>query len=175
MNNQEIIMIDELLKGKEYLKSIRMYRRSFNEVKSILEMPEWEEEKFQPLLTSNIWRTSYENIKLKLYLPYWNEKKYEHLLNPSIFSISNSNIHNGINLLKKYSIDQYITNKCLRLKTSTLENLINYLIENNVDLVVESSSGDYKLNPILNCDKGMLKKKYNIDINNLEKKGGKSK
>ena len=102
-------------------------------------------------------------------LSYWNEEKYEHLLVPSIFSISISNIENGIKLLKKYGIDEYVTNKCLRAKTSTLEKLIQYLIDNGEELVVEDAKkGGYKLNPILSAEKGQLKKKYNIDLDKIE-------
>jgi len=133
-------------------------------------MKEWEDENFQGLLTSNIWKCNSESINKKLHLPYWKERKYSHLLVPSIFSISIQNIENGIELLKEYNIDQYITNKCLRLKTSFLRNLIEYLIDNNIDLVTQNSKTlEYGLNPILSCEKGQLKKKYNIDPEIIEK------
>lgn len=46
--------IDELIGNRDNLKSDLLYKRSLEEIKKILEMPEWKEDKFQGLLTSNI-------------------------------------------------------------------------------------------------------------------------
>ena len=113
-----------------------------------------------------------ESIIARLNLPYWKEKKYQQLLVPSIFSISISNIENGIKLLKEYGIDQYVTNKCLRLKTSLLKKLIEYIIQNNLSLVTFNSKTHlYGLNPILSCERGKLKNRFNIDPDQLEGDG----
>lgn len=91
---------------------------------------------------------------------------------PSIFSISIKSIENGISLLKQYNIDQYVTNKCLRMKTKFLSNLLEYLVASNIDLITfNRRTQQYGLNPILSCEKGQLKKKYNIDIDRIEKGG----
>ena len=105
-----------------HLLTPTIWNSNFKNIKQILSMPEWEDEKYQHLLTTNIWNNSYED-------------KYLQLLKPSIFSISTKNIINGIELLKEYGIDKYVTNKCLRFKTEFLKNLIDYLVANNIDLV----------------------------------------
>ena len=170
---QSILKMPEWKDPKfEGLLTSNIWNSSYNE--SILKMPEWKDPKFEGLLTPTIWNSSYKQINTKLYLPYWKEQKYHHLLVPSIFSVSISNIEKGIELFKKYEIDGYITNKCLRHKISNLENLINYLVENNLPLLETTEEGKYKLNPVLSCEKGQLKKKYGIDIDNLNTKGGKS-
>ena len=63
MTTAEKLKIDVLLKGRENLKNALMYRRSYNEIKKILEMEEWNQEKYKNLLTPNIWHSNYENIK----------------------------------------------------------------------------------------------------------------
>ena len=154
------------------LLTSNIWKSNYEEIKKIITMPEWEEEKFQGLLTSTIWNSNYQDIMKKIYLPYWKENKYLQLLVPSIFSISIKSIEEGIKLLKQYDIDMYITNRCLRLKTDFLKKLIDYLIENNIDLVtLNRRTNEYGLNPILSCEKGQLKKKYNIDVEKIEKGG----
>ena len=152
-----------------HLLTPTIWNSNFKNIKEILNMPEWEDEKYQHLFTSNIFKSSYEDIKKKLNLEYFKEDKYLQLLKPSIFSISTKNIINGIELLKEYGIDKYVTNKCLRFKTEFLKNLIDYLLANNIDLVTYNSNGIYGLNPILSSEKAYLKKKYNIDVNTIEK------
>ena len=153
------------------LLTSNIWQSNYEDIKNILKMKEWDDTKFSSLLTSNIWNSNYEDILKKLYLPYWNEKKYHHLLVPSIFATSVANIDAGIKLLKKYGIDEYITNRCLIKKTTTLEALIEYLINNNIDLItINGKTRKLGLNPILSCDNGQLKKKYGIDIASIEKK-----
>lgn len=174
MKEYESQKIYELLKSINRLDLISqsLFRRSLNEIEKIINMPEWKNPKYEKLLTSNIWQSNYEEIQKKLNLPYWKEKKYLHLLVPSIFSLSIKNIEDGIELLKQYNLDQYVTNKCLRLKTDFLRNLIDYLIANNIELVTfNKRTQQYGLNQILSCEKGQLKKKYNIDVNKIEKGG----
>ena len=94
------------------------------------------------------------------------------LLVPSIFSISIKNIENGIELLKQYGIDDFVTNRCLRLKTSFLSNLLEYMEANHIALITfNQRTQSNGLNPILSCEKGKLKKKYNIDPNIIERSG----
>ena len=96
------------------------------------------------------------------------------LLVPTIFRISVKNIESGIEVLKEYGIDEYVTNSCLRKKPEFLRNLIEYLIKNNIDLVTKhKKTSEYILNPILNYSKTKLKEK-GIDIE-LIKRGGFSK
>ena len=157
------------------LLTSNIWKSNYEDISKIISMEEWNDAKFQGLLTSTIWNGNYEDIKKKLYLPYWKENKYLQLLVPSIFSISINNIENGIMLLKQYNIDQYVTNKCLRLKTEFLDNLLEYLVTNDISLITfNQRTQQYGLNPILSCEKGQLKKKFNIDVDKIEK-GGLSK
>ena len=86
MNNIEKELILSLLKGKEYLINDYLFLRSYEEVKKILEMKEWEEPKFQDLLTPNIWNSNYEEIKKILEIPEWKEPKYQGLLTSNIWN-----------------------------------------------------------------------------------------
>ena len=154
------------------LLTSNIWTSNYEDIRKIITMPEWEDKKFQGLLTSTIWNSNYEDIMKKIYLPYWKDNKYLQLLVPSIFSISINNIEKGITLLKQYNIDQYVTNKCLRLKTEFLGNLLEYLVANDIDLITfNQRTQQYGLNPILSCEKGQLKKKYNIDVDIIEKGG----
>ncbi|MCM1370888.1 MAG: hypothetical protein NC181_03245 [Clostridium sp.] len=169
MNDSSKLIIDELIRGKEYLKSDKLYKRSSNFVKKVLEMEEWNNPKFAGLLTPTIWCSNYQSIKEKLNLLCFSNNKYKNLFTPSIFLLSSKNIVNGIKLFEEYNISEYITICCLRKSTSDLRNLIEYLINNDIDLVVRNSNGEQKLNPILNASKKHLKEKYNIDIKNLNR------
>ena len=138
--------IDLLIKDKKYLISSRVYNRNVNQVKNILELPYWKENKFQKLLTSEILQN----------------KEYQYLLTPSIFNVSLTNLYNMIDLFKEYSIDKYITNRCVRRNVNLQRKLIEFMIENNVNLII-----DNKLNPILNASNKALKENYNIDIKKI--------
>ena len=65
-------------------------------------MTEWNEERFQGLLTSTIWNSNYENIVEKLHLSIWNNPKYEKLLTPTVFAIKASNILSNIQIFEEY-------------------------------------------------------------------------
>lgn len=127
-------------------------------------MEEWEEEKFQPLLTSTIWISNYENIKSKLHLPCWNNPIYGKLLTSTIFSIKEEYILGNIELFEEFGIEKFLTTNSLRKNPSDQRILIEYLIDNKISLVI-----DMKLNPIMNATKKVLKEKYNIDMNELKK------
>lgn len=55
MQSDEKQKILELLKDRPDLICSMLFRRSFEEVVKILQLPYWSDSKFQPLLTSNIW------------------------------------------------------------------------------------------------------------------------
>ena len=195
MNNTEKDLILSLLKGNEYLINDKLFLRSYNEVQKVLQMPEWKKEMFQDLLTSNIWQSNYEtvqkvlqmpewkeekfqglltstiwisnfeNTKEKLHLPIWDNPKYEKLLTPTIFSIKIDNLLKNIQIFEEYGIEDYITTNSLRKNPIELSTLLKYLVNNNIDLVV-----DHKLNKIVNVTKKQLKEKYGIDMNMIMEK-----
>ena len=225
MNNTEKNLILIQLKGKEYLINDSLFLKSYDELKKILEMPEWNEERFQELLTSTIWKnnyetiqkvlqmpewneekfqglltsniwssnyemiqkvlqmsewneerfqglltstiwnSNYENIVEKLHLSIWNNPKYEKLLTPTVFAIKASNILSNIQIFEEYSIEDYITTNSLRKNPIELSTLLKYLVNNNIDLVV-----DHKLNKIITATKKQMKEKYGIDMNMIMEK-----
>ena len=159
MNNTEKKLILSLLKGRKYLISDYLFLKSYEEVKKILEMKEWEDPKFQGLLTSTIWKSSYENVVEKLHLPVWNNPKYESLLTPTIFAIKSSNVLENIKIFEEYGIEDYITTNAIRKNPIELRKLLGYLVQNNISLVI-----DNKLNKIVNATKKDMKEKYGINI-----------
>ena len=94
-------------------------------------------------------------------MPEWENEYYKHLLRPSIFSVRLINIRKTIELLKEYGIDKYITNNSLRRNVTLQRKLIEYLLEQDISLVIERN-GNYVLNPILNANN------TNLKINNSE-------
>ena len=98
-----------------------------------------------------------------------------HLLVFSIFSISTKNIIDAIVLFEEYGINKYITNSSLRKDARQQRYLIEYMIKNNIDLLVDDNKSGYKLNTLLNCSNKQLNQKYNIDIKEIEKGKCKSK
>ena len=48
-----------------------MYKRTSAFIQEVLELPQWDDEKFQGLLTSNIWQSNIETIKYVLNIPEW--------------------------------------------------------------------------------------------------------
>ena len=86
MNNNEYQQILELLKSMNRLDLVtkQISNRSFEEIKKILLMPEWKEDRFKKLLTLNIWNSNYEEIKKILLMPEWESEKYKNLLTSTI-------------------------------------------------------------------------------------------
>lgn len=132
--------IDEI--KEKYPESVikKLNKENFNssEVKNILEMPEWEDE------------------------------KYSHLLSPSIFRISIKNIRHTIELFKQYGIDGYVSNRALRRNVRKQAVLLKYLKKQGIHLLKEDKDGNKKLNRIINASNTELKKKYHIDLDIIE-------
>ena len=81
-----------------------LYSRDSEFIREVLTMPEWDDPKFQGLLTSNIWNSNVSDVKEILQMPEWNDLKYKHLLVPSIFGISYKNIRPTMDLFEEYGI-----------------------------------------------------------------------
>ena len=64
----DVSVIKDLLKDYPKLICERVFRRDIKEIKNILRMEEWKEEKFQNLLTSTIWISNYKDIIKKFHL-----------------------------------------------------------------------------------------------------------
>ncbi len=164
--------IDLLLKDKPNLICEKIYERDVEVVRAILELEEWKDPKFQDLLTSTIWNSNLKEIKNIFQLSILQTEEYNHLLTPSIFQINLKNILPSIELFEEYGIGKYISNRCLRRNVELQRVFLQYLIDHNIELLVEGKDG-YKLNPILNASNSELKAKYGIDIKSLSSKGAK--
>lgn len=124
---EKIIEIDKIIGKRDFLKCELLYQRDLLEIKTILEMPEWKDKKFQGLLTSTIWNSNSSEVKNILEMPEWEDEKYSHLLSPSIFRISIKNIRHTIELFKQYGIDGYVSNRALRRNVRKQAVLLKYL------------------------------------------------
>ena len=49
--------------GYDYFKKTNIWKSNATEVKKILAMPQWNDEKYRGLLTSNIWKSSSKKVK----------------------------------------------------------------------------------------------------------------
>ena len=95
-------------------------------------------------------------------MPEWNEEKYKHLLQPSILIKSKEKISLNIKLAEEYGIEECISIQYLIKSPSQNYALINYILDNNVQL---KENG--KLNSIFSYQPGVLLKKYGIDLKRL--------
>ena len=175
-NIKNILSMSEWKEPKfQSLLTSNIWKSNYDEVKKVLSMSEWNDENFFPLLTSNIWKSSYKEIKQILKFEKINGPIYNHLLIPSIFNLNYRNIVLSIELFEEYNIGKYITCACMRRNVNYQRKLIEYLVNNDYDLLIEKEDGQYKLNPILNASNTDLKKKYGIDIKEISKNGAKKK
>ena len=92
----KIEQINLLIGNRKDLISEYLYQRSVSSVKEILELPYWNDKKFEPLLTSSIWLRNAEEIETILELPYWNDPKYQSLLTSSIWQSNASEIQRNL-------------------------------------------------------------------------------
>ena len=177
MNKTEKAEIEKLLKDRKSLICDKVFEISFQKVKEILGMTEWEDEKFQGLLTSNIWNSSAKDVKKKIHMECWKDERYKHLLKPSIFSVSTRNIEKGIELSEEYNFSNYITINFLRKNLDDQRIIIKYMIANKIDLIIDDERCKNKkiLNPILSAANSVLKRKYKIDIDKIKKENKKGK
>ena len=159
--------VSKILQSKEYEEHPELFtsqvlaQAKLENIQKILQSKEYQEH--PELFTSTtLAKAKLEDIQKLLQLPYWNDEKYEKLLNPSVIANSKSmlkKLPNLIKLAEYYEIDEFI-NFCY-LKSSPSQNfaLINYLLENNIPLIVNN-----KLNSVFSITSGVLKKKHGIDL-----------
>ena len=101
-------------------------------------------------------------------MPYWKDDRYKKLLTSSIVSKSKQMLKKLPILFKmaeQYQIENYINTSFLLFSPSQNYALINYLLDNNLPLVI-----DNKLNTIFGKQPNVLKKKYKIDLKELMNK-----
>ena len=104
-------------------------------------------------------------IQELLNLDIWEDSRYKDLLTSTIVAKSKSMITKIpilINMVEYYEIDRHLNVNFLLKSPSQNYALINYFEDNGIPLVI-----DGKLNSLFSYQPGVLKKKYNIDINEL--------
>ena len=109
-----------------------------------------------------------EDIQKLLDMEYWKDERFKNLLSSSIVAKAKSMISKLpilISLAEENGIDKYLSTKYLLKSPSQDYALIQYFNENNIPLVI-----DNKLNSMFSYQPGALKKKYNIDLDELIKK-----
>ena len=159
--------IQKILQSKEYQEHPELFtsevlaKAKLEDIQKILQSKESQEH--PELFTSEVLaRAKIEDIEKLLQLPYWVDEKYERLLTSSVIANSKSMIKKLPNLIKLaeyYEIDEFINFGYLKSSPSQNFALINYLLENNIPLIVNN-----KLNSVFSITSGVLKKKYGIDL-----------
>ena len=159
--------IQKILQSKEYQEHPELFtsevlaKAKLEDIQKILQSKEYQEH--PELFTSEVLaRAKIEDIEKLLQLPYWVDEKYERLLTSSVIANSKSMIKKLPNLIKLaeyYEIDEFINFGYLKSSPSQNFALINYLLENNIPLIVNN-----KLNPLFLRTSGVLKKKHGIDL-----------
>ena len=164
---QEIIQSSEFKDHPELFTSTVLAHASLKDIQEIIHSSEFKE--YPELFTSTVLaQSSLKDIQSLLELPYWENPKYKILLTSSV--VANSKV-----MIKKLPVlfqlaEAYEINDCLNtnfLRKSPSQNyaLINYLVNNKINLVENG-----KLNKVFSYAPGALRKKYNIDINQLMSK-----
>ena len=158
---QNILQSKEYQEHPELFTSTTLAKAKLEDIQKILQSKEYQEH--PEIFTSQVLaRAKLEDIQKLLQLPYWNDEKYERLLNSSVIANSKSmlkKLPNLIRMAEYYEIDEFINFGYLKSSPSQNFALINYLLENNIPLIVNN-----KLNPLFLRTSGVLKKKYGIDL-----------
>ena len=161
---QEIINSAEFKEYPELFTSQVLARASLEEIQEIINSSEYKEH--PELFTSTVLaHARLKEIQSLLELPYWENPKYKALLTPVIVSLSKSMLKKLpvlFQLAEDYEVSDHLNTSFLRKSPSQNYALINYLVNNKMNLVVNG-----KLNMFFSLPTGTLKKKYNIDINQL--------
>jgi hypothetical protein len=110
-------------------------------------------------------RIKIEDIRTILSMGYWKDPRYQKLLTSSILSSGKCIIRKLpyiFYLAEKYSLSKYLNTVFLISSPSQIYALINYMLENNIPLVI-----DERLNPLFRKTPSVLKLKHGIDVKAL--------
>ena len=165
--------IREMLNSKEFKKYPKLFtsqtlaKSNVEKIREMLNSEEFKEHR--ELFTSQVLaHAKIEDISELLKMPYWSDERYKKLLSSSIVASSKQMLKRLpilFEMAEEYQIENYINTSFLLFSPSQNYALINYLIDNNLPLVI-----DNKLNTIFGKQPNVLKKKYGIDIKELIKR-----
>ena len=166
-NVEEIVKIinsEEFKAHPELFTSETLARTKLEDIKAIITSEEF---KAHPeLFTSEtLAHAKLEDIKKLLQMDLWNNSKYANLLTSSIVAKSKQMLKKIpilIKLAENYGFEECLNTNFLLHSPSQNYALIRYLNGNDIPLTING-----KLNSIFGYQPGVIKKKYNIDLNIL--------
>ena len=166
-NVEEIVKIinsEEFKAHPELFTSQTLAHAKLEDIKTIITSEEF---KAHPeLFTSQtLAHAKLEDIKKLLQMDLWNNSKYANLLTSSIVAKSKQMLKKIpilIKLAENYGFEECLNTNFLLHSPSQNYALIRYLKENDIPLIING-----KLNSIFGYQPGVIKKKYNIDLNTL--------
>ena len=144
-----------------------IWHTNYEEIKKILDMPEWSNPKYQSLLTPTIWKTKFEKINNIIHMPELDNPKYAHLLKVTMLNINIKKIREIIALFEELGLSDYLTNNIFVRSIKQTKAIYDYLIENNIPVIING-----KLNPLFNCSKAIMLKRYGINLDELMNRDG---
>lgn len=119
--------------------SLALGRNTKEEIKKILNSKEYKEHP-ELFTSQVLAHTTLKDIKLLLGLPYWQDEKYKKLLSPSIVAngkLMGTKIPKLIVIAEHYNIENFINTNYLIKSPSQNYALIQYLIESELPLVID--------------------------------------
>ena len=164
---QKIIRSDEFKTHPEMFTSTTLANAKLDEIQKIINSEEFKEHP-EMFTSTTLAHAKLDDIQGLLDMECWKDERFEKLLTPSIAAKSKSMISKLpilISIAEEYNIDGYLNANYLLKSPSQDYALIQYFNENNIPLVI-----DNKLNSMFSYQPGALKKKYNIDLDELIKK-----
>ena len=164
---REMLNSEEFKKYPKLFTSTTLAQSNIEKIQAIINSKEFK--KYPELFTSQVLaRAKIEDISELLKMPCWSDERYKKLLTSTIVARSKQMLKRLpilFEMAEEYQIENYINTSFLLLSPSQNYALINYLLDNNLSLVI-----DNKLNTIFSKQPIVLKKKYGIDIKELMKK-----
>ena len=164
---REMLNSEEFKEHPELFTSSTLAHSNIEKIQAIINSDEFK--KYPELFTSQVLaRAKIEDISELLKMPYWSDERYKNLLTSTIVARSKQMLKKLpilFEMAEEYQIENNINTSFLTLSPSQNYALINYLLDNNLPLVI-----DNKLNTIFGKQPIVLKKKYGIDIKELMKK-----
>ena len=164
---REMLNSEEFKKYPKLFTSTTLAQSNVEKIQAIINSEEFK--KYPELFTSQVLaHAKIEDISELLKMPCWSDERYKKLLTSTIVARSKQMLKKLpilFEMAEEYQIENYINTSFLSLSPSQNYALINYLLDNNLPLVI-----DNKLNTIFGKQPIVLKKKYGIDIKELMKK-----
>ena len=159
-----IITSEEFKAHPELFTSQTLAYAKLEDIKAIINSEEFKA--YPELFTSQtLAHAKLEDIKKLLQMDLWNNSKYANLLTSSIVAKSKQMLKKIpilIKLAENYGFEECLNTNFLLHSPSQNYALIRYLKENDIPLTING-----KLNSIFGYQPGVIKKKYNIDLNIL--------